>query len=328
VDLQQLRYFLAVVHHGTISAAANAVGVAQPTMSQGLRALERELRTPLFYRIGRGMVPTAAGHALAGPARTILRDSSTAAGSVPDSEGQLHGRVDIRAHPAVITGLLPRIIAEFRSRNPKALVSVAAMYDESEASTLLADAVCEVVIAHLPLASGRSDEPALVAGKSMTTVTLAAQTYDLALPPGHDGPQESSMAWDELDAAMVVVPQGTSHAQRMFEWMSPRQQARRPAVVLQNREARLAFALAGVGATWIEHSLRVRALQRGAAIRTMTPPLTANYGLAFVEDSLSPCARAFVDLAVEMTADELTADPASQVPDASVANRPAAAGES
>ncbi|WP_155892983.1 helix-turn-helix domain-containing protein, partial [Intrasporangium chromatireducens] len=52
-----MRYFLTVVDHGSVNATANALGVAQPTISQALRSLERELRTRLFHLIGRGTVP-------------------------------------------------------------------------------------------------------------------------------------------------------------------------------------------------------------------------------------------------------------------------------
>ncbi|GAB3387185.1 LysR family transcriptional regulator [Amycolatopsis echigonensis] len=304
MDPQHVRYFLAVVDHGSVNAAAGAVGVAQPTISQGLRSLERELKTPLFYRIGRGMVPTSAGHALVGPARTILRDMATAAGSVPDAEGRLNGRVDIRAHPAVASGALPLIVAEFHRRHPQVRVTLATMYDESRVDELLHNAVCEVVVAHLPVACR--------AAESLTTLALGTQEYDLVLPPGEDSPQVGSLAWEDLDAAMIVVPQGTAHAQRMYEAMSPGQRARRPAVVVQNREARLAFALAGAGPTWVERSLRDTALQHGARVREMVPALPARYGLVYHDESLSPPARAFLNVAAEIAGTTPEPAPASE----------------
>ncbi|MEX0428418.1 LysR family transcriptional regulator [Nocardioides sp. DS6] len=296
MDPQHVRYFLAVIDHGSINSAANAVGVAQPTISQAMRSLERELKTPLFHRIGRGMVPTSAGHALVGPARTILRDIATAAGSVPDAEGHLRGRVDIRAHPAVSTGMLPRAVAEFHRRHPKVRVTIGTMYDESRVASLLRNAVCEIVVIHLPL----DDDPDDTAEPGLETLELGTQVYRVALPPDEDSPTEGTLRWDELDSPMVVVPQGTSHASRIFRAMSPRQQARPPAVVLQNREARLAFALAGVGPTWIEQSMTQVALERGGRVRTMEPPLPAPYGMVFEPDRLSPAAAAFVEVCREL----------------------------
>jgi DNA-binding transcriptional LysR family regulator len=315
VDLQHVRYFVAVFEHGSINAAAAAVGAAQPTISQALRSLERELKAPLFYRIGRGMVPTSAGHALAGPARMMLRDIATAAGAVPDAEGHLRGQVDLRAHPAVSTGLLPRIVAAYHRRHPKVRVSIGTLDDETRAAGLLRDAACEIVVAHLPLPVGDETDgpgaggtgPGDSSGTSedaggLETLELGTQEYALALPPEGGSPAVEGLAWANLDTPMTVVPQGNAHATRMVAAMNPAQQARRPAVVLQNREARLAFALAGVAATWIERSTADIALSRGARVRIMEPALPAPYGLAFDPGSLSPAAAAFVAVAAEVAA--------------------------
>ena len=71
-----MEYFLAVVENKGINGAAAALGVAQPTVSQALRGLERELGVRLFHRIGRGMVLSAAGRSLVGPSRQVLRGRS------------------------------------------------------------------------------------------------------------------------------------------------------------------------------------------------------------------------------------------------------------
>ncbi|GAA5114151.1 LysR family transcriptional regulator [Pseudonocardia adelaidensis] len=71
MDLRQLEYFLAVVEHGGVHRAA-ALHVAQPSLSQSLRRLERDLQADLFHRVGRGLVLAPAGEALIGPARQML----------------------------------------------------------------------------------------------------------------------------------------------------------------------------------------------------------------------------------------------------------------
>ncbi|RVU28059.1 LysR family transcriptional regulator [Streptomyces antnestii] len=104
MDLPHLRYFLAVVDRGSIKAAAASAGVTEPSVSQGIRALEHELRTLLFRRIGRGMVPTSAGHALVGPARRLLRDIASAGGSVTDTDSRLRGQLTIQGRPRFSLG--------------------------------------------------------------------------------------------------------------------------------------------------------------------------------------------------------------------------------
>ncbi|GAA3440471.1 hypothetical protein BJ998_008724 [Kutzneria kofuensis] len=64
MDARQLEYFLAVVDHGGMGRAAAALHVAQPSLSQALRTLERDLGQPLFHRIGRRLVLNDAGLAV------------------------------------------------------------------------------------------------------------------------------------------------------------------------------------------------------------------------------------------------------------------------
>src|SRR2546429_2987960 len=82
MDLRRLRLFLAVVDHGGMTRAAEVEHVAQPSVSQAIRELETELGTPLFHRVGRRVVLTAAGEALVGPARQALRDVETGRAAV------------------------------------------------------------------------------------------------------------------------------------------------------------------------------------------------------------------------------------------------------
>lgn len=295
MDAQQVRYFLAVVDHGGINQAADAIGVTQPTLSHAIRSLERELRVPLFVRIGRGMRPTSAGHALIGPARKLLRDLATAAETVANVRGEVRGHLSIHAHPAVSSGLLPRAVAEYRRRCPSVSVAIEMMYDEGRARELLRNALCDLVVTHLPL-QGATQEPA-VEDDQLEVMVLGEQAYAIALPPDPSASALGTMRWDELDASMVVAPLGTAHAQRLFEAVSDRQKSNPPAVVLQNREARLAYALAGVGPTWIEQSATEFAVARGARVRRLDPPLPVPYGLVFERHGLSEAAEAFVEVA-------------------------------
>lgn len=60
LSLQQLRCFLAAYEAGSLTAAAEQLGYAQPSVSEHIRTLERSVGTALFIRVGRGVVPTAA----------------------------------------------------------------------------------------------------------------------------------------------------------------------------------------------------------------------------------------------------------------------------
>src|SRR6185437_2679753 len=73
MNLRQLRYVVATADHGTMTAAAQALFVAQPALSRAIRELERELGVELFARAGRGVVLTDAGEQIVRYARDALQ---------------------------------------------------------------------------------------------------------------------------------------------------------------------------------------------------------------------------------------------------------------
>src|SRR3954462_3529689 len=64
LSLHQLRCFLTTYEHGSLTAAAEELGYAQPSVSEQIRSLERSLGVQLFRRVGRGVVPTTVADAL------------------------------------------------------------------------------------------------------------------------------------------------------------------------------------------------------------------------------------------------------------------------
>src|SRR5271163_5347705 len=72
VELRHLRYFVAVVDAGTLTHAAEQMFVAQPTLSQQIRQLEKIIGTPLLQRRPGGLRLTAAGRVLLEESRAVL----------------------------------------------------------------------------------------------------------------------------------------------------------------------------------------------------------------------------------------------------------------
>ncbi|HSD79202.1 MAG TPA: LysR family transcriptional regulator [Solirubrobacteraceae bacterium] len=84
MTLQQLEYFLAAAEHGSFSAAAEQLHLAQPSLSEQVRKLESELGVALFTRVGRGIVLTEAGRELRPHAERTLEEAEVARDSVRD----------------------------------------------------------------------------------------------------------------------------------------------------------------------------------------------------------------------------------------------------
>ncbi|MCP2313462.1 LysR family transcriptional regulator [Kitasatospora paracochleata] len=116
MQLQQLRYFLAVAETGHFTRAAEATHVAQPSLSQQIRSLERELGAELFHRSRAGTVLTDAGQALLPLARRILADTESARQAVQETVQLRRGRVRFGAPPSLCTSLVPDVLRVFRAR--------------------------------------------------------------------------------------------------------------------------------------------------------------------------------------------------------------------
>jgi DNA-binding transcriptional LysR family regulator len=79
LNLRQLHYFLAVADEGSFTHAAERLLVAQPSLSQQIKSLEKELGGPLLERLPKGVRLTAAGKAFIAEARATVTHAASAA---------------------------------------------------------------------------------------------------------------------------------------------------------------------------------------------------------------------------------------------------------
>jgi len=118
LELRHLRYFCAVAAEQHLTRAAQRLGMAQPPLTQQIKALEAEIGTALFRRVGRGIVLTEAGKAFLEEARAILarvEAAVTRAQRVGRGEvGQLHlGFTESASFNPVVSRLLVRFRADW-----------------------------------------------------------------------------------------------------------------------------------------------------------------------------------------------------------------------
>jgi DNA-binding transcriptional LysR family regulator len=118
MQLQQLRYFVAVAEARHFTQAAAAVGISQPTLSKQIHSLEEDLGAPLFARVRGNITLTAAGEALLPLATRILADADTARREVQDLIGLRRGRVRLGATPSLCMALVPPILRRYRDAHP------------------------------------------------------------------------------------------------------------------------------------------------------------------------------------------------------------------
>lgn len=126
VTLTQLAYFLALADVRSFTRAAQLVGVAQPTLSRQIRALEGEMGADLVDRGGRdGPLLTPAGEAVLPLARRMLADAESARVAVAEIVGLRRGRVRVGATPSLCIGILADVLRVFHDAHPDVRLELA-----------------------------------------------------------------------------------------------------------------------------------------------------------------------------------------------------------
>jgi len=116
MNLQQLAYFREAYEQRSFSAAAKVLHLAQPSLSEQIRRLEGELGVPLFVRVGRGVEPTEAGHALLPHAERVLAEIVSARESVAGVRDVRAGTASFGTFSTAVYYLLADLAEAFTAR--------------------------------------------------------------------------------------------------------------------------------------------------------------------------------------------------------------------
>ncbi len=288
MDERRLRAFLAVIEEGGVSRAARRLHVAQPSLSQTLRALEVEVGGELFHRVGRGVRPTAAGEALIGPARQALRALDGVRAAVSGVVELRAGRVELAALATLAVDPLAGLIGRFRRRHPDVAVRVLEPESSEGARELLRAGDCELALVHL----------LPTAGAELIVHSLGEQELLFVLPRRLAATVPGPLAAATLaDIPLVVSPVGTSTRTLLAQALVAAGVMPRIAVEVATREAIVPLVLAGAGAALLPAPLAREAQRRGAVVRRGDPAITRPIGVIQRDGPLSAGARAFLALA-------------------------------
>ena len=119
MELRQLRYFVAIVDHGSLSRAALVLHVAQPALTQQLRQLEDELGAQLLHRSAQGVTATDAGRLFYQHALAILKQVADARAAVAQSTGRPSGSVALGLPHSISGALALPLLTAARERYPE-----------------------------------------------------------------------------------------------------------------------------------------------------------------------------------------------------------------
>lgn len=124
MDFKQLATFVQVAELGSFTRASTRLNVAQPALSRQVRALEVELRQPLFERNGRGVTLTPAGQRLLAHGRGILQQLERARQDLEGLRGVAAGLLSVGLPPSIGRVLTAPLVEAFASRFPKATLTM------------------------------------------------------------------------------------------------------------------------------------------------------------------------------------------------------------
>lgn len=136
MELRHLRYFVSVAEELSFTAAAARLRVAQPSLSQQVRDLEREVGTALFARTSRKVELTAAGGAFLEQARAILAQAGHAAEQARAIGLGLVGSLSIGLTGSVLLGPLGALVAAFGAQFPRVAVHLHEMSPQQQQAAL------------------------------------------------------------------------------------------------------------------------------------------------------------------------------------------------
>ncbi|WP_438352704.1 LysR family transcriptional regulator [Microbacterium sp. CJ88] len=189
-DAHTLRVVKAIADHGSITAAAKALGYSQPAISQHLKRIERRAGVPVVERVGRGVRLTDAGRVLARHAPAVMNALDAAAGELAELRGLRSGRVRLAAFPSASSTVVPLLLADLARRHPGVIVT----YVEAEPPEAVA-AVREdrADIAFTFSYPGDRDDPHVASASGLSVRTVGADDLVLVLPAGHPAAEQTTV---------------------------------------------------------------------------------------------------------------------------------------
>lgn len=124
MNLQQLRYIIAVNRFRNFAKAADACNVTQPTLSAMIVKLEEELDLRIFERTNKSVTPTNAGLKIIRQAESVLMEVDRISEILSEDKGLIGGRLNLSVGPTVAPYILPKFIKHYRKLYPTVDLSI------------------------------------------------------------------------------------------------------------------------------------------------------------------------------------------------------------
>ncbi|MDI2126003.1 LysR family transcriptional regulator [Yinghuangia seranimata] len=286
LTVHQLRRLVAVAEHGSISAAAAALFIAQPALSKSLLELERNVGTRLLARTNRGTVLSPEGERAVRLARVILADvhAFEGIGRADPADGEQPLR--IAATPTLAGDLGTHLIPTFVAGHPHVQ------------TRLIRSASREALFASL-----RAGEVDVGVAAAPVPEDLAARRFwvrevVLVSPQGVDLPDTLTSAHLH-DLPLVLPPPGSGRRDDIDAFFARTGIRPRVAMEAEERSAWVACVRAGLGSVFLYRDLCEHLEYPGTVVRAFDPPVRGAVALVWRPGAAGERAAAFIAHAEE-----------------------------
>ena len=245
MELRQLEHFVAAAEAGHFTRAAGRCHISQSALSTSIRALERELGSPLFTRTTRRVELTEAGRTLLGEARRTLAAASSARDAVFALRGLLRGSLAVGGIPTPVSLDQAALLAQFRDRYPAVNICYVrntsmALIPEVEASRL--------DVAFISLPDRLPDQ--------VRAIPLSTQPMMFVCRPDHPLANRDRVTLEELaDQEFVGAPKGSVSHEAMDRVFARAGRERRVPFEVNEILAIMDFVAHGLGVSLVQEHL-------------------------------------------------------------------------
>ncbi len=206
IDLKHVVTFLAIARQNGFSRAAEALDIAQPTVSTHIKLLEKELGYALFDRVGKYAVMTAAGKQFLGYAQEMVELAGKSA-AIGSAEKQLSGSITVCIVQSVCAHRMPAILNLFHQRYPHIHVNIVV----SRPSIYMLE----------PLRQGEFDAAIVLEAPfdipSLASHALWKDSLQLIASPNHPLSRLQTISFDMLKHESFIMQQKGAYTRKLFE---------------------------------------------------------------------------------------------------------------
>ena len=193
ITLKHLRAFIAVADKGSFVAAAEALALSQPALSQSVHQLEDQIGGTLFHRTTRHVKLTSLGIGFLPTARHLLRQFDTAVSDIQDAAARKRGRVVVACLPSIASRMMPPVIADVEAASRGVRVIVRDMN--------LKSIIAAVIDGHADIGIGSFATP----GPSLDGLAIARDRFFGVFPKSHPLAALATVDWQDLEGYPFVA---------------------------------------------------------------------------------------------------------------------------